>query len=353
MQYLTDRVRDIEPYVYGEQPQDRKCIKLNTNENPYPVSPNVLYAIQNTLLTRGIERYPDPLCSDLAHAVSEARGVNPAWVFCGNGSDEVLCMAFMAFYEGRVLYAPDITYSFYPVYAHLLDVDYRTVPLCADFSVDVDALCQCGGAVVLANPNAPTGMALPLREVERIIAAHPEKVVLVDEAYVDFGGESAVPLIAGYPNLLVVQTLSKSGALAGMRIGYAMGQPHLIEGLNRVKDSFNSYTVNALSNAAGAAALRDTAYFREQVGRICDTRQRITIALEEMGCEVLPSQTNFIFVKPPRINGRVLYERLKARDILVRHFKKPERIAPYVRISIGTDEEMDAACAAIAQIIEE
>jgi histidinol-phosphate aminotransferase len=353
MQYLSERIRNIEPYVYGEQPQGGTLIKLNTNENPYPVSPRVLYAIQHALLERGIERYPDPVCADLCTAVSEARGVSPAWVFAGNGSDEVLSFAFMAFYEGETLTAPDITYSFYPVYARLFDVDYRTVPLSADFSVDVGSLCQCDGAVILANPNAPTGIALPLSDIEKIISAHPEDVVIVDEAYVDFGGESAVSLVAGYPNLLIVQTLSKFGALAGMRVGYAIGQPHLIEGLNRVKDSFNSYTVNTLSNAAGAAALRDAAYYREQAVRICATRQRVADALIELGFTVLPSSANFLMVRPPRITGEQLYRRLKDRDILIRYFKSPERIAPYVRISIGTDADMDTVCRAVAEIIEE
>ena len=353
MQYLSERACRVQPYVPGEQPQGQTFIKLNTNENPYPVSPQVLHAIQHALLTRGIERYPDPQSTDLIRAVSEARGVNPAWVFAGNGSDEVLAFSYMAFYEGKALYAPDISYSFYPVYAGLFDVDYRTVPLLPDFSVDVDALCGCEGGVILANPNAPTGMALPLSDVEKIIAAHPDDVVLIDEAYVDFGGESAVALIAGYPNLLVVQTLSKFAALAGMRIGIAMGQPHLIEGLNRIKDSFNSYTVNTLSNAAGAAALRDSAYLGEQIECICATRQRIALALCEMGCEVLPSRTNFLMVSAPGVTGEELYTALRARGILVRHFTSPERIAPYVRISIGADEDMDTVCAAITEIIEE
>jgi len=353
MQYLSERARRVQPYVPGEQPQGQTFIKLNTNENPYPVSPRVLHAIQHTLLTRGIERYPDPRCTDLAQAVSEARGINPAWVFSGNGSDEVLAFAFMAFYWGEILNAPDITYSFYPVYAGLFDVDYRTVPLLADFSVDVDALCRSEGGVILANPNAPTGIALPLSDVEKIIAAHPGDVVIVDEAYIDFCGDSAVELIAGYPNLLVVQTLSKFAALAGMRVGFAMGQPHLIDGLCRVRDSFNSYTVNALSNAAGAAALRDTEYLGEQTARICATRHRITVALTDMGCEVLPSRTNFLMVSAPGLTGHALYTGLKKKGILVRYFSSPERLAPYVRITIGTDEDMDTVCAAIAQILEE
>jgi len=353
MQYLSERARRVRPYVPGEQPQGQTFIKLNTNENPYPVSPRVLEAIQHTLLTRGVERYPDPQCGDLIQAVSEARGINPAWVFAGNGSDEVLAFAYMAFYWGEKLTAPDISYSFYPVYAGLFDVDYRTVPLLQDFSVDVTALCRCEGGVILANPNAPTGMALPLSDVEKIVAAHPDDVVLVDEAYIDFCGDSAVELIAGYPNLLVVQTLSKFAALAGMRVGYAMGQPHLIDGLTRMKDSFNSYTVNALSNAAGAAALRDTAYFGEQTARVCATRQRITAALEDMGCDVLPSRTNFLMVSAPGVTGEALYTALKERGILVRYFSSPDRLAPYVRITVGTDEDMDRVCAAIREIIEE
>jgi len=353
MDFLSERARRVRPYVPGEQPQGRTFIKLNTNENPYSVSPQVLYAIQHTLLDRGVERYPDPQCGDLVQAVSEARGINRDWVFAGNGSDEVLSLAFMAFYQGKTLNAPDITYSFYPVYAELFDVQYRTIPLLADFTVDVEALCACAGGVILANPNAPTGIALPLADVEKIIAAHPQDVVLIDEAYVDFGGESAVPLIARCPNLLVVQTLSKFAALAGMRIGIAMGQPPLIEGLNRIKDSFNSYTVNTLSNAAGAAALHDIAYYREQAERICATRQRTAAALMGMGCEVLPSRTNFLMVRAPGISGEALYAGLKERGILVRHFSSPERIAPYVRISIGTDADMDAVCAAIAEMMKE
>ncbi len=342
------------PYVPGEQPQDRRYVKLNTNENPYPPSPAVEAALR-AFDPAALRLYPDPESRALRAALAETYGVPAERIFVGNGSDEILAFAFQAFFDpdpaAPVLF-PDVTYSFYPVYAGLYGVPFRTVPLDDAFAVPVDAfLAPCGG-VVLPNPNAPTGRALPLSDLERIVAAHPDRAVVVDEAYVDFGCETALPLLDRYDNLLVVQTTSKARSLAGLRVGYAFGSRALVEGLERVRDSFNSYTVDRLAQSLAAASLSDPAWFEETRARIVGTRERTARRLEKLGFEVVPSTANFLFAKPPKLGGAGLYEALKERGILVRYFRKP-RIDGYVRITVGTPEEMDALVVEVARLLGE
>jgi histidinol-phosphate aminotransferase len=352
------------PYVPGEQPRDRKYIKLNTNENPYPPSPKVIAAIEQVLSGSGdgsqkgtrLRLYPDPLCAEFREAVAAAYGVKPAQVFPANGSDEALAFAFGAFFEGstqtEAVLFPDITYSFYPVYAQLWDIPYRIVPLREDFSITIDDYAVPFGGAIIANPNAPTGRALPafdLLQLSRKLEQH-NKVLIVDEAYTAFGGESLVPYIEEHPNLLTVHTLSKSASLAGLRTGFAIGSEELIEGLFRVRDSFNSYTMDALALAGGAAAVLDKSYYDKINQKVIATRDRTAASLAAMGFTVIPSQANFLFISSPKISGTELLEALRSRLILVRHFNKP-RIADYLRVSIGTDEDMDAFLAALHSLL--
>ncbi|MDR1618501.1 MAG: aminotransferase class I/II-fold pyridoxal phosphate-dependent enzyme [Treponema sp.] len=367
--YWNRRARGLSPYVPGEQPRDRKFIKLNTNENPYPPSPKVAEAIA-AVLAGGAGRlrlYPDPACTTLREAVARRYGARPEQVFAGNGSDEVLAFAFGAFFEGaessgpgpsaasgepgaEPLLFPDITYSFYPVYAELWDIPFRPVPLAEDFSVNAADYCVPSGGVILPNPNAPTGRALAVRELRSILAYQLERrrVVVIDEAYAAFGAasgtESLVPFINEYPNLLTVHTLSKSASLAGLRVGFAVGNEELIEGLCRVRDSFNSYTVDRLALPGAAAALSDAAYYDGINRRVIATRERVSAALAALGFTVIPSAANFVFARSPNMDGADFSARLRDRGILVRHFDRP-RIGGFVRISIGTDEEMDALLA--------
>lgn len=338
--YWSETTQRLEPYVPGEQPKDQQYIKLNTNENPYPPSPRVLQAIQEHA-GQALRLYPDPESAVLRERIAAEYGLQANEVFVGNGSDEVLALAFKTFFDRRrpVAFA-DITYSFYKVYVQFHELQAAIIPLQEDFSLDVEAFCrtECGG-IVIANPNAPTGMEVPLEQLESIVRHHPDEVVLVDEAYVDFGGKSAVSLIRRYPNVLVVQTFSKSRSLAGMRVGFALGHPELIEGLNRVKNSFNSYPLDRLAQAAAIAALEDRAYFAETTNKIIRTRERVTEELKRLGFDVLPSKTNFVFAKREGWSGAELQRLLKERGVLVRHFAQP-RISDYLRISIGTDEEM-------------
>ncbi len=347
-------VHDLVPYVPGEQPRINNLVKLNTNENPYGPSPRVLEAIQ-AATDDSLRLYPDPNATTLTQALAQHHGLQPDQIFVGNGSDEVLAHAFMALLKHDApLWMPDITYSFYPTYCGLYGIDYRLIPLDEAFGIrPEDYLPQAGqraGAIVFANPNAPTGRLMPLAEVERIVAGNPDAVVLVDEAYVDFGAESAVPLIRRYPNLLVVHTLSKSRSLAGMRIGYALGDAGLIEALERVKNSFNSYPLDRLALAAAAASVQDDAYFRQCCTQVIATRTRLTDQLQGLGFEVLPSAANFIFARHPQYGGAALAAALRERAILVRHFNKP-RIDAFLRISIGTDAECDALVHALQQIL--
>ncbi len=336
--YLSQKARGITPYTAGAQPQGTDNIKLNTNENPYPPSPAALDALARFDGAR-LRLYPRPDGGPLRAAAAKAFGLPESHVFCGNGSDEVLGFAFDAFFDSDILF-PDITYSFYPVWAAYYGISYTTVPLNGDFTVPVDSMVSKGG-IVLANPNAPTGIALPLSDVERILQNNTERVVIVDEAYAAFGTPSAVALIDRYPNLLVVMTMSKSHALAGLRVGLALGQPHLIDALTCIKDSFNSYPLDMLAQHVGAAALLDTVYYDSISRKIIATRERTVRGLEALGFDVLPSSSNFLFASKPGLSAADLKRHLEQHSIYVRHFNLP-RISEYLRISIGTDDQMDA-----------
>ena len=351
-EFWSARIRHLRPYVPGEQPKGRSYIKLNTNENPYPPAPGVTAALAANP-SDALRLYPDPDATDLRRALAERLGVGLDQIFVGNGSDEVLAFAFQAFFDqGSEIVFPDVTYSFYPVYAGMFGINYRTMPLKEDFTVDVDGLCGGNAGVVLANPNAPTGIALSLEQIEVILRANPDVVVLVDEAYVDFGGESALPLLERYPNLLVVQTFSKSRSLAGARIGFAVGSPNLIAALNCVKNSINSYTLDRLAIAAGVAAVEDEAYFRTCCQRVMEDRDFTLRGLETLGFTVCPSGTNFVFATHPRVPAKRLFAGLRERGILVRYFDLP-RIDDHLRISIGTHEEMETLLRVMEELLKE
>jgi histidinol-phosphate aminotransferase len=347
-------VAGLVPYVPGEQPKIQNLVKLNTNENPYPPSPRVVTAITHAA-QHGLQLYPDPESTALRQAIAAHYGLAEKHVFLGNGSDEVLAHAFFAFFQqARPLLMPDISYSFYKVYCGLYGIPVQTVPLTDDMRVDVAAYACADdlsvAGVVIANPNAPTGVGLPLTDIEKLLQLHPQRVVLVDEAYVDFGGQSAIELIARYPNLLVVHTLSKSRSLAGLRIGYACAQSHLIEALNRVKNSFNSYPLDRLAIAGGVAAFEDQAYFEQTRQAVMSSREGLALALEDLGFVVLPSQANFVFVRHPAHDAADLAAALRARGVLVRHFKLP-RIEQYLRISVGTPEQCDTLVQALTKLL--
>ena len=356
--FWSQVVRDLTPYVPGEQPKITNLIKLNTNENPFPPSPKVLAAIQAELGDNAarLRLYPDPNADLLKSAIAKHHGVTSQQIFVGNGSDEVLAHVFMALlkHEAPILF-PDITYSFYPVYCGLYDVDYIQVPLAEDFTINPDDYYgqmwngeQCGG-IIFPNPNAPTGRLLPLAAIEKILKTNPEAVVVVDEAYVDFGGETAIKLVDRYDNLLVVHTLSKSRSLAGMRVGFAVGHPALIEALERVKNSFNSYPLDRLAIVGAVAAMEDDAYFAQCCQSVIATRDTLTTDLTKLGFEVLPSAANFIFARHPRHDAAELAKALRERNIIVRHFKLP-RINQFLRITVGTEGECKALSDALSQI---
>lgn len=348
-------VGTLSPYVPGEQPKLQNLIKLNTNEHPYGPSPRVLEAIR-AASDDTLKLYPDPSSDRLRQAIATAVGVQANQVFVGNGSDEVLAHAFLALLKhDKPLRFPDITYSFYPVYCGLYGIQYETVPLAADFSINVDDYLPGAngqaGAIIFPNPNAPTGRALSLTDVERIVAANPDAVVVVDEAYVDFGGESAVGLVARYDNLLVVQTLSKSRSLAGLRVGFAVGSAELIDGLERVKNSFNSYPIDRLASAGAVAALEDTEYFEQTRQAVIETRSRMTVGLEALGFEVLPSAANFVFARHPLKDAAGLAAALRERSIIVRHFRHA-RIDQFLRITVGTDGQVNLLLKALAEVLQ-
>jgi len=358
--FWNNRTRNLSPYVPGEQPRDRQFIKLNTNENPYPPSPRVIDAIAKVAGDE-LRLYPDPACTSLREAVATRYNLRPEQVFAGNGSDEVLGFAFGAFFassntaEGVApILFPDITYSFYPVYANLWDIPYRTIPLGGDFLITTTDYMAPSGGVVIPNPNAPTGTALSLGEIFSMAECLEEqgKVLILDEAYIAFAGNncSAIGHIDRHPNLLVVHTLSKSASLAGLRVGYAVGSEPLIEGLCRIRDSFNSYTLDRLALAGAVAAVSDAAYYDETNRNVVATRERVTEALQGLGFTVLPSAANFVFAKAPGISGAVFFSALRERGILVRHFNK-YRIADFLRVSIGTDDEMDVFLDSCGEII--
>ncbi len=349
--YFSDRYASLVPYVPGEQPQDRRYLKLNTNEAPFPPSPGVLAAVAEE--SGRLQLYSDPDARALRAKMAETYGVTPDRVVLSNGSDEVLNFAFMAFAsDDRPLVFPDITYGFYPVFAELNRLPYTEIPAKDDLSIDpADYLGGGKKTVVIANPNAPTGLFLPLSEIERIVKDN-DGVVIVDEAYVDFGGESAVPLTDKYDNLLVVGTFSKSRSMAGARLGFGIGSPDLIRDLNTIRNSTNPYNVNRMTLAAGVAALTDAAYYRDNCKKIEAAREKTAAELTALGFTVIPSKANFLFAKHPAIGGKQLYLTLKDRGILIRHFDKP-RIADYNRITVGTNEQMDTLIGAIRKILNE
>lgn len=348
--FWSARVHTLTPYVPGEQPKRRDLVKLNTNECPYGPSPLALAAIRDAT-DDSLRLYPDPTSIKLREALARHHRVTPDQVFVGNGSDEVLAHIFQALLQQDApLLFPDITYSFYPVYCGLYDIAYETVALDDELRIRVGDYRRPCGAIILPNPNAPTGIALGIDQIERLLDEHPDQPVVIDEAYVDFGGSSAVKLIARYSNLLVVQTLSKSRALAGLRVGSAIGDTALIEALVRVKDSFNSYPLDRLAEAGATAAIDDESWFEETRSRIMHSRDRLTDGLRRQGLQVLPSSANFVFARHPHCTGADLHALLRARGVLVRHFSAP-RIVDYLRISVGTDAECNIMLEAMASIL--
>lgn len=340
----------IAPYVPGEQPRDRRYIKLNTNECPYPPSPAVRQVLRE-FDSADLRLYPDPDSLELRGAMAKLYGLDVKQVFAGGGSDEVLGYCFQAFGNpGDRVYFADITYGFYKVYADLFSQRYVEIALNGDFRINAEDYLGLDGNIYIANPNAPTGIALSRGEIERILKANPDRLVVVDEAYADFSVySSCVPLLGQYDNLLVVQTFSKSRSLAGMRLGFAFGSPELMEGLERIKYSFNPYNIDRLSMAVGVASIQDEAYFAETVGRVVTTRIRATEQLERLGMNVLPSSANFLFASLPGVEGSSLYTGLRERGVLVRHFDKA-RIADFVRITVGTDAEIDRLVECLEEI---
>ena len=356
--YWSPLVHRLTPYVPGEQPKVADLIKLNTNENPYPPSPLALAAMLAELGSdaANLRLYPDPNADRLKEAVAAhfaAFGIKPEQVFVGNGSDEVLAHAFMALlkHEAPIL-LPDITYSFYPVYCELYGIESISIPLADDFGIRVEDYARENGGIIIANPNAPTGKLMPLAEVERLVALHPQSTVVVDEAYIDFGGDTAMALVNRYPNLLVVRTLSKSHAMAGLRVGYAVGHTTLIEGLERVKNSFNSYPLDRLAIAGAAAAMADMAYLETTRQAVMRSRATLVADLAALGFEVLPSAANFVFARHPQHDAAKLAADLRQRKIIVRHFKLP-RIDQHLRISIGTDAQCQALVVACREILSQ
>ena len=353
MRFLSDEAARLDPYTPGEQPQDAQYIKLNTNESPFPPSPRVVKALSQAEILK-LNLYSDPTCGVLTNAIAARYGLRRENVLTANGSDEVLAFAFRAFCgAGRGVAYPDITYGFYQAQTALFGLTAAVIPLREDFTLAVEDYLSFPGTVVIANPNAPTGIAVPRTDIQRLVEADPERVVIVDEAYVDFGGESCAPMILRYDNLLVVQTMSKSRSLAGGRVGYALGSEELIAGLNRVKYSFNPYNVNRLSLLAGAAAIEDEAYFQTCTAAIRETRGWTVGKLEALGFTVLPSQANFLLARHSRVSGRDLYERLKESGILVRWWGNQPRIRDYVRITIGSPEQMTALVDHLSRLVEE
>ena len=360
-------LRQVTPYVPGAQPQSKNVIKLNTNENPYPPSPMVAKVIREMDLDTGMRKYPDPTSGELVRALESYHGLDEGQVFVGTGSDDVLSIAFLTFFNSdKPIVFPDVTYSFYPVWAQVYGIPYREIPVDESFRIipedygwidpngQAQAIDEAGdipenGGVVIANPNAPTGISLKRNNVEKIIAANPDVIVIVDEAYIDYSSETVLPLLHDYDNLVIVRTFSKSRAMAGMRIGYAISSPKLIRAMNNVAQSINSYTMSATTLKAGVASIADDAYFHQRIEDVRKTRARTIVELKKRLFNVLPSSTNFVFASPARINCERLFEELCARNIFVRHFTG-ERIKDYLRITIGTDSEMDKLFAAIDEI---
>lgn len=350
MNLWEKNIRQVTPYTPGEQPDGKNIIKLNTNECPYPPASGVKKAIQE-INTDRFRLYPDPDAAALVNGLAEYYGVNPEQVFVGVGSDDVIGMAFLTYFNAdKPILFPDITYSFYDVWADLFRIKYQTVPINDDFEINPQDYYKENGGIIFPNPNAPTAVAMPLDSIEEIIKKNQDVVIIVDEAYIDFGGESALPLVEKYENLLVVRTFSKSRAMAGMRIGYAIGNARLIAAMKAVKFSYNSYTMNQTAIAAGIAAIKDDAYFRKIVAKIVETREQAKNRLAELGFQFTDSMTNFIFATHNTVPAEKIFQELKARNIYVRYFNKP-RIDNYLRITIGTDKEMNALYEALEEII--
>ena len=348
--FFSFKYQKLTPYTPGEQPRDQRYVKLNTNESPFPPSP--LAQKRAAEAAADLQLYSDPTCKALNEKAAQVYGLEPDEILFTNGSDEILNFVFMAFCdESHPAVFPDITYGFYPVYAKLNGVPYRTIPLTEDFSINIDDYMGAGGTIIIANPNAPTGKALSLAEVEKIVVGNPDNVVVIDEAYVDFGGESAIGLIHKYDNLLVTQTFSKSRSLAGARLGFGAGCKALIQDLNTIKYSTNPYNVNRMTMAAGIGALEDAAYFENNCRTIMENRAWTTEALKAMGFTVVDSKSNFLFAAHPAISGQDLYLQLKARGVLVRHFET-DRLRDYNRITIGSREQMEILIATIKTILE-
>ena len=352
-QFWSDIVHKLTPYVPGEQPKLANLTKLNTNENPYPPSPKVLEALRAEA-AETLRLYPDPNSDKLKIAVAEYHGLKASQVFVGNGSDEVLAHVFQALLKhDKPLLFPDITYSFYPVYCGLYQINFETIALNAQFEIELNDYAKPNGGIILPNPNAPTGIPLALAQIEQLLKTNTQSVVVVDEAYVDFGTESAVTLIDQHPNLLVVHTLSKSRSLAGLRVGYALGNPDLIEALIRVKDSFNSYPIDRFAEAGAVAAMQDVAYFEETRQKVIQTRIQLVGEMQKMGFDVLPSGANFIFAKHQSQSGVVLSTALREQGIIVRQFKSHSRIADYLRITIGTDAQSKTLIDCLSEMLKE
>ena len=348
--FMTVAHRDLQAYVPGEQPQDKKYIKLNTNESPFPPSPGVAEAVKQA--SSAVQLYSDPECRELRGLMSELYGVEPDQILMTNGSDEILNFAFMAFCgPDRGAAFPDITYGFYSVFAELHHIDYAEIPLQEDFSVNYQDYLNSDRTVFIANPNAPTGLRMPSWQVEEILKSNPDRVVVIDEAYGDFAKESCLPLVKKYDNLLITRTFSKSYSMAGARLGLGIGSQALIRDLNTIKYSTNPYNVNRLTAAAGAAALRENDYYMENCRTICKNREDTANALKKLGFTVIPSEANFLFAKHPAVSGEALYRGLKDRGVLVRHFAKP-RTADYIRVTVGTQAQMDSFLGSITEILQ-
>jgi len=349
--FFSKKYQNLKAYTPGEQPRDMQYIKLNTNESPYPPSPSVLDAVAEE--AGKLALYSDPECTELVREASKLFGVKPTEILMTNGSDEILNFAFMAFCDREhPIVFPDITYGFYPVFAELNGIPYEKIPLKEDFSIDANDYIGIGKNIVIANPNAPTGLTLTLEEIEKIVASNPENIVIIDEAYVDFGAQSAVCLTKKYENLLVTQTFSKSRSMAGARLGFGIGTASLIADMQTIKYSTNPYNVNRMTMAAGAAALRENAYYMDNCKKIVKTREYTKRALEKMGFSVTDSKANFLFAKSEAVNGETLYTELKKRGVLVRHFSA-ERICEYNRITVGTQEQMEVFLAKTEEILSE
>ena len=349
--FLSDKAKSIEPYTPGEQPKDKKYIKLNTNESPYPPSPLVKKIISEANFD-DLRLYPDPNVGDLKKEIADFYNVNENNIFIGNGSDEILAFSFMAFFnKGDKVYYPNITYSFYTVYSNLFDLNEVKIPLKDDFAININDYKNLDSGIFIANPNAPTGIILTIEEIEDIVKSNKDNIVIIDEAYIDFGGESAVKLINKYDNILIIQTFSKSRCLAGMRLGFAIGNENLIQGLKNIKYSFNSYTINRLSILAGIESIKDKKYFEDTVSKIINTRERIKKELKDLGFNVLDSKSNFLFISYKEIFAEEIYFKLREKGILVRYFKS-KLIDNYIRVTIGTDDEMNTFIETIKKIIE-